>query len=58
MELDIDPNTIVSDLTVAKMQLCEIAKALSLESKILLLDEPTSSLSHKIQKIYLHYLND
>ena len=45
MELDIDPNTIVSDLTVAKMQLCEIAKALSLESKILLLDEPTSSLS-------------
>ena len=45
MELDINPNTIVSELTVAKMQLCEIAKALSLESKILLLDEPTSSLS-------------
>ena len=45
MELDIHPNTIVSELTVAKMQLCEIAKALSLESKILLLDEPTSSLS-------------
>ena len=45
MDLDINPNTIVSDLTVAKMQLCEIAKALSLQSKILLLDEPTSSLS-------------
>ena len=45
MELDIHPNTIVSELTVAKMQLCEIANALSLESKILLLDEPTSSLS-------------
>jgi ribose transport system ATP-binding protein len=29
MDLDIDPNTIVSELTVAKMQLCEIAKALS-----------------------------
>ncbi len=45
MDLDIDPNTVVSDLTVAKMQLCEIAKALSIQSKILLLDEPTSSLS-------------
>ena len=47
MDLDIDPNTIVSELTVAKMQLCEIAKALSLKAKILLLDEPTSSLSPK-----------
>ena len=45
LDLDINPETIVSDLTVAKMQLCEIAKALSMESKILLLDEPTSSLS-------------
>ena len=45
LDLDLDPNTLVSELTVAKMQLCEIAKALSLKSKILLLDEPTSSLS-------------
>ena len=35
LDLDIDPETIVSDLTVAKMQLCEIAKALSMQSKIL-----------------------
>ena len=47
MNLDIDPKSIVSELTVAKMQLCEIAKALSLQSNILLLDEPTSSLSPK-----------
>ena len=47
LDLDIDPETVVSDLTVAKMQLCEIAKALSMQSKILLLDEPTSSLSPK-----------
>ena len=45
MDLNIDPRTLVSDLTVAKMQLCEIAKALSIKSRILLLDEPTSSLS-------------
>ena len=47
MDLDIDPSAVVSELTVAKMQLCEIAKALSLKAKILLLDEPTSSLSPK-----------
>ena len=50
MELDIHPNTIVSELTVAKMQLCEIAKALSLESKILLLDEPLVNLDYKLRE--------
>ena len=54
--VDIDPNTLVSDLTVAKMQLCEIAKALSLKAKILLLDEPTSSLSPQESKILFSLL--
>ncbi|MBT4999382.1 MAG: sugar ABC transporter ATP-binding protein [Tateyamaria sp.] len=56
LDLDIDPNTLVSDLTVAKMQLCEIAKALSLKTKILLLDEPTSSLSPQESKILFSLL--
>ena len=43
--LDVDPATPVSQLSVAKMQLVEIAKALSLRSRVLLLDEPTASLS-------------
>lgn len=43
--LDIDPSTPVSHLSVAKMQLVEIAKALSLRSRVLLLDEPTASLT-------------
>ncbi|MDQ0394182.1 sugar ABC transporter ATP-binding protein [Labrys monachus] len=43
--LDIDPSTPVSQLSVAKMQLVEIAKALSLRSRVLLLDEPTASLT-------------
>ncbi|SHO67417.1 monosaccharide ABC transporter ATP-binding protein, CUT2 family (TC 3.A.1.2.-) [Pseudoxanthobacter soli DSM 19599] len=43
--LDIDPRTPVSQLSVAKMQLVEIAKALSLKSRVLLLDEPTASLT-------------
>ena len=45
LALDIDPATPVSRLSVAQMQLVEIAKALSLESRFLLLDEPTSSLT-------------
>jgi ribose transport system ATP-binding protein len=45
LRLDLDPRTPVSRLSVAQMQLVEIAKALSLESRFLLLDEPTSSLT-------------
>jgi ribose transport system ATP-binding protein len=45
LHLDTDPRTIVSRLSVAQVQLVEIAKALSLESRFLLLDEPTSSLT-------------
>ena len=43
--MDIDPRTPVSRLSVAKMQMVEIAKALSLRSHVLLLDEPTASLT-------------
>ncbi len=45
LDLDIDPNTPVSKLSVAQMQLVEIGKALSLQSRVLLLDEPTASLT-------------
>jgi ribose transport system ATP-binding protein len=45
LDLDVDPRTIVSRLSVAQMQLVEIGKALSLQSKVLLLDEPTASLT-------------
>lgn len=40
-----DPSTLAGQLSVAKKQLVEIAKALSKNSKIIILDEPTSSLN-------------
>lgn len=45
LHLDIDPNTLVKDLGTGVRQMVEIAKALTHDSKILVLDEPTSSLS-------------
>lgn len=42
---DIDPAVKVGDLTVAKQQMVEIAKALSYDSKILIMDEPTAALT-------------
>ncbi len=44
-QLDVDPRAVVSNLGVGKMQMVEIAKALSEDAKVLILDEPTSALS-------------
>jgi D-xylose transport system ATP-binding protein len=43
--LDVPPQAVVKTLGVGKMQMVEIAKALSEDAKILILDEPTSALS-------------
>jgi ribose transport system ATP-binding protein len=45
LNLRLDPRARVSDLTVAKQQMVEIAKALSLESQVLIMDEPTAALT-------------
>lgn len=44
-KLDIAPQDVVRDLGVSKMQMTEIAKALSENAKVLILDEPTSALA-------------
>ncbi|HZY49430.1 MAG TPA: multiple monosaccharide ABC transporter ATP-binding protein [Devosia sp.] len=45
--LNEDPKTLITNIGVGKQQLVEIAKALSKEVKLLILDEPTASLSEK-----------
>ena len=45
MHLKLDPRTIVADLTVAQQQMVEIAKALSYNSEVLIMDEPTAALT-------------
>jgi ribose transport system ATP-binding protein len=47
MNLRLDPRTPVSELTVAKQQMVEIAKALSFQSRILIMDEPTAALNNE-----------
>lgn len=45
INIDLDPKARVGDLTVAKQQMVEIAKALSYKSRILIMDEPTAALN-------------
>ncbi len=46
LDMDIDPAARVSELSVGQKQMIEIAKAISYQSKVIIMDEPTASLSH------------
>lgn len=51
--LEIDPERPMNDLSVAERQLVEIAKAISYDAKIVIMDEPSSSLSdHEVQRLF------
>lgn len=53
MHLKLDPRARVSDLTVAKQQMVEIAKALSFNSEVLIMDEPTAALTEsEIEELF------
>lgn len=58
LEHDIDPDTLVGDLKVGQQQIVEIAKSLSQDARILILDEPTSALSAAEVEILFRVIDD
>ena len=56
--LDENPNTLIGNIGVGKQQLVEIAKALSKEVKLLILDEPTAALNDEESDKLLELLNE
>jgi ribose transport system ATP-binding protein len=56
--LHIDPSTLVGSLTIGQQQLVEIAKALSVNARVLIMDEPTSSLSEHETKVLLKLIRE
>jgi putative multiple sugar transport system ATP-binding protein len=58
VKLDVNPDTLVRDLSVGKRQLVEIAKALSKDVKLLILDEPTAALNEDDSENLLELLKD
>lgn len=52
--ISLDVNRKVKDLTVSEMQLLEIVKAVSYDSKIVIMDEPTSALTDNEVKLLFH----
>lgn len=53
LQIDINPSTLVSKLSVSQIQAVEIAKAVSYNSKIIIMDEPTSSLTgHEVSNLF------
>ncbi len=58
LHLDINPDTIINQLRVGQQQLVEIARALLLDSKVLIMDEPTSAISDHEVEILFKIVND
>lgn len=58
LNLDIKPNSIVKELSASKQQEIEIAKALSLNAKILILDEVTATITVSETKVLFNLIED
>lgn len=56
--LKVDPRTLVSELSIAQQQMVEIAKAISNNAKVLVLDEPTASITDKEVRILFETVKD
>lgn len=56
--IDLNPDTKVSELSVAKRQMVEIAKAVSINAEIIIMDEPTSAISDKEVEALFKIIHD
>lgn len=53
LHIDIDPTETMSNLTVGKQQMCEIAKAISHDAKVIVFDEPSAALTEaEIEELF------
>ena len=58
LELEIDPRTPINQLRVGQQQLAEIARALLFDSKVLIMDEPTSAISDSEVELLFKIIRD
>ncbi|MDR5759605.1 sugar ABC transporter ATP-binding protein [Caballeronia sp. LZ035] len=58
LEEDVDPMTLIRDLRLGQQQVVEIARALSVDSRILIMDEPTSALSASEVEVLFKVIRD
>lgn len=58
LKVEIDPSEKISNLSVAQKQMVEIAKAIAHESKILIMDEPTTTLTEQEIKILFDLISN
>lgn len=58
LEEPIDPDALVSDLRLGQQQIVEIARAISLDTRVLIMDEPTSALSASEVEVLFRVIHD
>jgi ribose transport system ATP-binding protein len=53
LKLDVDPDTLISDLKIGQQQVVEIAKSLLTDADVIIMDEPTSAISdHEVEVLF------
>ena len=58
LDLDVSPASLMETLSISKQQSCEIAKAVSYNARVVVMDEPTSSLTEKETEHLFRIIND